>query len=55
MAFKSKAQRRYMYAEHPEQAAEWQKNTRQDIELPERVKKKPKMSGMQQSKAPKAW
>ena len=38
MPLKSKAQRRWMWAKHPEMAARWEKET--EGKLPERVKKK---------------
>lgn len=42
MPFKSDAQRRFMYARHPEIAKRWQKHTPKGADLPERVGKKPK-------------
>jgi hypothetical protein len=39
MPFQSKAQRRWMYANHPEMAAEWSKHTPKGAKLPEKVKK----------------
>ena len=38
MPFKSKAQRRYLYSQHPEIANRWQKEMPQKKKLPERVK-----------------
>jgi hypothetical protein len=38
MPFKSKAQRRWMYAKHPKMAKKWQKHTPKNAELPEHVK-----------------
>ncbi|HNC88741.1 MAG TPA: hypothetical protein PL000_07305 [Anaerolineales bacterium] len=40
MPFKSKAQRRWMYANDPKMAAEWQEETPKGKKLPEKVKKK---------------
>lgn len=40
MPFKSKAQRRFMYAKHPKMAAEWEAKTAKGKKLPEKVKKK---------------
>lgn len=40
MPFKSKAQRRFMYAKHPKMAAEWEEKTAKGKKLPEKVKKK---------------
>jgi hypothetical protein len=37
MPFKSKAQRRWMYANDPEMAKEWERETPKDKELPEKV------------------
>ena len=37
MPFKSKAQRRWMYANKPEMAKRWQKHTPKNKKLPERV------------------
>jgi len=39
MPFKSKAQRRWMYANHPEMAKEWEEHTTKGSKLPEHVKK----------------
>lgn len=39
MPFKSDAQRRYMYSQHPEIAKRWQKHTPKGKDLPEHVKK----------------
>jgi hypothetical protein len=40
MPFKSKAQRRWMYANKPAMAAEWEDKTPKGAKLPEHVKKK---------------
>jgi hypothetical protein len=40
MPFKSQAQRRWMYANHPEMAEEWSEHTPKGAKLPERVKHK---------------
>jgi hypothetical protein len=40
MPFKSEAQRRWMHANEPEMADEWEKHTPKGEKLPERVKKK---------------
>lgn len=37
MPFKSKAQKRWMYANHPKMARKWQKHTRKGTNLPEKV------------------
>lgn len=44
MPFKSKAQKRWMYANYPEMAKRWQKHTKDESKLPERksVRKKNK-------------
>lgn len=39
MPFKSDAQRRWMYANHPAMAKRWQAHTPKGKDLPERVKK----------------
>jgi hypothetical protein len=39
MPFKSKSQRRWMYATHPEMARHWEEVTPKGKSLPERVKK----------------
>ena len=39
MPFKSNAQRRWMYANHPEMAKEWSEHTPKGVKLPEHVKK----------------
>ncbi len=39
MPFKSQAQRRFMYARHPEMAKEWEKKTPKGKKLPGKVKK----------------
>lgn len=43
MPFKSEAQRRWMYANKPEMAKEWERETSKDIKLPKRVRKESKM------------
>lgn len=40
MPFKSKAQRRFMYAKHPRVAKKWEAHTPKGKNLPERKKKK---------------
>jgi hypothetical protein len=40
MPFKSKAQRRYLYAKHPEVAKEFESKTPKGKKLPQHVKKK---------------
>jgi len=40
MPFKSKAQRRYMYKNLPEIAAQWEKETPKGTKLPTRVSKR---------------
>ena len=40
MPFKSSAQRRFLYSQHPEIANRWQKETPQGKKLPEHVKPK---------------
>lgn len=40
MPFKSKAQRRFMYAKHPKLAKEFEEKTSKGKKLPEKVKKK---------------
>lgn len=42
MPFKSKAQRRFMYAKHPKMAEEWEDKTPKGKKLPEKIKKKGK-------------
>ncbi len=42
MPFKSKAQRRWMYANKPEMAKKWEKHTPKSKKLPEKVSKKGK-------------
>lgn len=37
MPFASEAQRKWMWVNRPEQAAEWEKHTPADAKLPERV------------------
>lgn len=39
MPFKSQAQRRYMYAQHPDIAKRWEKETPKGKRLPKKVKK----------------
>ncbi len=39
MPFKSQAQRKWMYANHPEMAKRWEKETKKK-KLPKKVKKK---------------
>jgi hypothetical protein len=39
MPFKSDAQRRWMYATHPQMAKRWQRHTPKGKDLPEHVKK----------------
>ena len=41
MSFKSKAQARFMFSQHPELAKEFAAKTKNIKALPERVKKKP--------------
>lgn len=43
MPFRSKAQERYLYAQHPELARRWQKLYGQPENLPEHVKPKRKV------------
>lgn len=38
MPFKSEAQKRWMYANHPEMAKRWQRDTPKDAHLPTHVK-----------------
>lgn len=45
MPFKSQAQRKWMYANHPEMAKEWEKETPKDKKLPKKVKKKYQFAG----------
>lgn len=42
MPFKSKAQREWMYANHPDMAKKWQADTPKGKKLPQKVKKKSK-------------
>lgn len=42
MPFKSEAQKKWMYANYPEMAKQWQKETPKEKKLPKRVKKKKK-------------
>jgi hypothetical protein len=44
MPFRSQAQRRYLYAKHPEVAKEFEAATPKGKKLPERVKKNAKAS-----------
>lgn len=46
MPFKSSAQRRFMYAEHPEIAKRWSKEYPHQGKLPEHVKRKALTSQM---------
>jgi hypothetical protein len=41
MPFVSKAQKGWMYSNHPEMAKEWQEKTPKDKKLPAKIKKKP--------------
>ena len=45
MPFRSKAQRKFMYAKHPEIAAEFEAKTPKGKKMPEHVKAKPKKRG----------
>jgi hypothetical protein len=40
MPFKSQAQRKFMYSQHPEMAKEWEDKTPKGKKLPKKVKKK---------------
>jgi hypothetical protein len=40
MPFKSKQQRKFMYAKHPEMAKEWEEKTPKGKVIPKKVKKK---------------
>ena len=42
MPFKSEAQRKLMYAKHPEMAKEWESKTPKDKKLPKKVAKRGK-------------
>ena len=42
MPFKSKSQRRWMYANDPKMARQWEEHTSKGTKLPEKVKKKKK-------------
>ncbi len=53
MPFKSKAQRRALYAKDPSLAAEFEKKTKKNIKLPERVKKKNKLIDDKKIRSPK--
>lgn len=44
MPFKSKAQRRYLYAVKPDIAEEFERKTKKIKKLPEKKRKKPKMT-----------
>ena len=46
MAFKSEAQRRYLYANEPKVANRYSKETPRNAKLPERVKRKRKRSSI---------
>jgi hypothetical protein len=46
MPFKSEAQRRYLYANEPEIASKWTRETKVKTQLPERAKKKRKKSSL---------
>lgn len=46
MPFKSKAQRRYMYARHPELAAEFSAHTPKGASLPEHAKHEAETSAL---------
>lgn len=39
MPFKSQSQRKFMYAQHPEMAKEWEDKTPKGKKLPKKVKK----------------
>lgn len=39
MPFKSQAQRRYLYSQHPDVAAKFQAETPRGMKIPEKVKK----------------
>jgi hypothetical protein len=43
MPFRSKAQRRYLHANHPELAKEFESKTPRGTKLPEKVKKRRKV------------
>lgn len=45
MPFKSKAQRRYMYSQHPEMAKRWEEHTSKGKQLPDHVKESAYQSG----------
>jgi len=40
MPFKSKQQRKWMYATHPEMAQQWEEHTPKGAKLPKKVSKK---------------
>ena len=42
MPFKSQAQRKFMYAKHPEMAQEWEEKTPKGKKLPKKAAKKGK-------------
>jgi hypothetical protein len=44
--FKSKAQARFMFSQHPEMAEEWAKKTKSIKKLPEKVKSKEAKGGI---------
>jgi len=46
MPFKSDAQRRFMYAKHPEIAKEFSEHTPKGADLPEHVKRKAKKKAL---------
>jgi len=41
MPFKSQQQRKWMYANHPQMARQWQEHTPSGEKLPDKVKAKP--------------
>jgi len=45
MPFKSQAQRKFMYSQHPEMAKEWEDKTPKGKKLPKKVKKSGKTKG----------
>lgn len=45
MPFKSKQQRKFMYAKHPEMAKKWEEKTPKGKSLPKKVKKSSKSKG----------
>lgn len=54
MPFKSKAQRAWMYANHPDMAARWQSETPQGSNLPEHVKREARKKALRSSLKSKA-